>query len=111
MKNFPRRAQLEDELRGVDHVGRIGRERDIHLLARIGAGEQQRQVSGVQRQHEEAEHVLPEEGGREEVLAENVLLPQGACHHDGVERNGFHYNRPQSRCFSLACHQAAQNKS
>jgi hypothetical protein len=32
-----------------------------------------------------AEHVFPEEGGREEVLAEDDLFPDRAGHHDGQQ--------------------------
>ena len=36
-----------------------------------------------------ADHVLPEEGVGEEVLAKHDLLPNRARDHDGVEHEGF----------------------
>ena len=68
-------------------VGRIGGERQQHLLARRRAQPvaSADEIGGVQRQHQHAEDVFPEEGRREQVAAEDHLFPDGAGDHDRVE--------------------------
>ena len=89
-----RGPELEKKLGRIHHVGSIGGERDQHLIA---YGERSRdqtdEVDGVQREHEDAEHVLPEEGPREEIATEDLALPDRAGDHDGVEEAGLDYDR------------------
>ena len=74
-------AQLEEELRRVHGVGGVGGQRQAHLLPRARPAEEERaEVGGVQRQHEDADHVLPEEDRREQIAAENLALPKRALY-------------------------------
>ena len=84
----PSGAQLEQELRGVDDVGGIGRQREEHQAARVEPAEGEGgEIGAVQGQHEHAEHVFPEEDGREQVAAEHRFLPDRASDHDRIERD------------------------
>ena len=108
----PGGAQLEQELGGVDDVGGVGRQRQQHLLARVeSAGEQRREIGRVQRQHEHAEHVLPEEGRREQVAAEDLLLPDRAGDHDRVEHQGLDHDRRGRGGEALAGGEVAQHQA
>ena len=91
----PRRAQLQHELGGVDDVGGVGGQRDRHLSARASsrADDQRGEIGGVQRQHQHAERVFPEEGGGEQVAAEHHLLPDRAGDHDCVKRERLYDDR------------------
>ena len=107
-----RGAQLQNELRGVDEVGRVGRQREQHLLARIAEpGEQRHQIGGVQRQHEEAEDVFPEEGRRKQIAAEDFALPDRAGDHDRVKQQRLDHDRCGRDGKSLARWQVADDQA
>ena len=90
----PGRAQLQQELRGVDDVAGIGRQRQQHQALGVDcAGEQRDQIGGVQRQHQHAENVFPEERRGKQVAAEDLTFPDRAGDHDGVEQHGLDHDR------------------
>ena len=69
-------AQFQNELCRVDDVGRVRGQREPHLTLRIdGAGQQRHQVCRMERQHQHADHVFPEERGRKKIAAEDITLP------------------------------------
>ena len=107
----PGGAQLEQELGGVDDVGGVGGQRQQHLLARVErVGEQGGEVGGVQRQHQHADHVFPEEGRREQIAAEDLLLPDRAGDHDRVEDQGLDHDRGGGDGQPLAGGEVAQDQ-
>jgi hypothetical protein len=106
-----RRAQLQHELGRVDHIGGVGGEREDHQAARAEPSERERrQIGAMQRQHQHAEHVLPEEGGGEQVAPENDLLPDRAGDHDRIEGQGFDHDRKRRGRFALARGEVAQHE-
>ena len=107
----PGRAQLEQELRRVDHVGRIGGQRQPGECAGLeGVAPQRDEVGGVQGQHQHAEHVFPEEGRGEQVAAEHHLLPDAAGDHDRVEHERLDHDRQHGRGLAGARGEEAQHQ-
>ena len=85
---------LKQELSGIDNVGSVGRKREKHVLARAKpSGEQGDQIGRVQRQHEHADDVFPEERRRKEITPEDVVLPDRAGDHDEVEEERLDNDR------------------
>ena len=96
-------AQLQQELRGVDDVDGVGGEREQHLPARRQrAGQDRDEIDGVQGDDDEADRVFPEEGRREEILAEDVALPQRPGDHDRVEHQRLDDDRERRRLIASA---------
>ena len=110
----PRRAQLQQELGRVDRR-RWRRRRAPGSISwprrRAQPVDQRHQVGGVQRQHQHAEHVFPVEGRREQVAAEDHLLPDAAGDHDRVERQRLDHDRDASRRVALAGGEVAQHQA
>jgi hypothetical protein len=108
---LPRRAQLQDELRGIDAIGGVGRQGQQHLAACAQrAGVQRHQVGRVQRQHQHAEHVFPEEGRRKQPAVEDHLLPDAAGDHDGVEQQRLDNDRKRGGSVAFTAAQVAQHQ-
>ena len=65
----------------------------------------------MQRQHQHAEHVFPEERRREEIAAEDLFLPDGAGDHDGVERQRLDDDRRRRGGFAFSGREIAQHEN
>ena len=61
--------------------------------------------------HNEAEHILPEEGGRKKPLAEHDLFPDGASNHNEIEQRGFGDDGRGRNSVTFAAEQIAQHKT
>ncbi len=92
-------------------VGRVGGEREIKLLVRGEPPEcEDGEIGRVQRQHQHAEHVFPEEGRREQVAAEDLLFPDAAGDHDRVEAQRLDHDGDGRGREAFAGRQIAQHQ-
>ena len=65
----------------------------------------------MQGDDRETEHVLPEEGGGEKILAEDLFLPDRAGHHDQVQERRLDQDRHGRRAVALTRPQEPQDQN
>ena len=81
----PGLLQFPQELRGIHGVDGVSRKCEKHQCVLLQRGKNQcKHIGGMQGNHDKADSVFPEEGWGKQILARNVLLPQGAGDHDGI---------------------------